>query len=77
MLILTRRNGETILIDDGIEVTVLAVTGNQVRIGIAAPQDVSVRREEIYQRIEQERETAYHLTARHSVGFLLIREMLG
>lgn len=55
MLILTRRIGETIRIGDDIEVTVLAVNGNQVRIGTKAPEDVSVHREEIYQRIEQQR----------------------
>lgn len=51
MLILTRRVGETIIIDDNIEVTVLAVKGNQVRLGINAPDDVAVHREEIYNRL--------------------------
>ena len=54
MLILTRRNGETIRIGDDIEVTVLAVTGNQTRIGIDAPQEIPVHREEVYQRILEE-----------------------
>ncbi len=58
MLILTRKNGETIRIGDDIEVTVLAVTGNQVRIGIDAPQEVPVHREEVYQRILEELEPA-------------------
>ena len=54
MLILTRRNGEVLKIGDDIDVTVLGVTGNQVRIGISAPRDVAVHREEIYQKIKQE-----------------------
>lgn len=56
MLILTRRVGETIIIDDDIEVTVLSVKGNQVRLGIKAPEDIAVHREEIYERLINDRQ---------------------
>ena len=56
MLILTRRIGESIIIGDNIVITVLGVKGTQVRVGIEAPRDVSVHREEIYQRILEESE---------------------
>ena len=54
MLILTRRIGETLMIGDDIKVVVLGVKGNQVRIGVKAPDDVPVHREEIYERIVEE-----------------------
>ena len=52
MLILTRKIGESLLIGDNVEITVLSVRGNQVKLGVNAPKEVSVHREEIYQRIK-------------------------
>ena len=56
MLILTRRVGETIMVGDEVQVTVLRVKGNQIRIGVDAPKEVAVHREEIYNRIQAEQE---------------------
>ena len=55
MLILTRKVGETLMIGDEVNITVLEIRGNQVRIGINAPKDVAVHREEIYDRIQDEK----------------------
>ena len=55
MLILTRRVGETLMIGDAVTVTVLGVKGNQVRIGIEAPKDTEVHREEIFNKIQEEK----------------------
>ena len=54
MLILTRRVGETVVIGDDVTVTVLGVKGNQVRLGVNAPREVAVHREEIFERIKRE-----------------------
>jgi len=54
MLILTRRAGEKLMIGDDIEVTVLSVNGRQVRLGILAPDDVAIHREEIYRQIKEQ-----------------------
>lgn len=56
MLILTRKAGETIVIGDDVRVTVLDITGNQIRLGIAAPKEISVHREEIHNKIRAESE---------------------
>ena len=56
MLILTRRVGETLMIGDNVTVTVLGIKGSQVRLGVNAPRDVSVHREEISDRIKKEKE---------------------
>lgn len=69
MLVLTRWVGETIVIGDNIKVSVLASNGNQIRIGIEAPREVSVHREEIYQRIQEQGDRSkMHDEAPHGGG---------
>lgn len=57
MLVLSRRTDETLVIGDDIKITILGISGNQVRIGIAAPKEISVHREEVYNRIQAERDS--------------------
>ncbi len=66
MLILTRRVGETVMIGSDVTVTVLGVKGNQVRVGINAPRDVAVHREEIFERIKREEQAG--LTDQHKAN---------
>jgi carbon storage regulator len=68
MLILTRRIGESIIIGDDITITVLGIKSNQIRIGINAPKDVSVHREEIYKRIKEGIDQNFETTEIQSEG---------
>lgn len=77
MLILTRRVGETLMIGDDVTVTVLGVKGNQVRIGINAPKDVSVHREEIYERIKNEKSGDQKLLLQTRLLILLVLVLWG
>ena len=56
MLILTRKTGEKLMVGDNVEITVLGVKGNQVRVGVNAPKDIAVHREEVYIRIQNEKQ---------------------
>lgn len=72
MLVLTRKSGEGILIGNGIKVVVVEVNGNQVRLGIEAPSDVTIHREEVYRKIQEENITAAKVD---STGLSRIAEM--
>jgi carbon storage regulator len=65
MLILTRRVGETVMIGSDVTVTVLGVKGNQVRVGVNAPRDVAVHREEIFERIRREEQASHAANVGH------------
>jgi carbon storage regulator len=65
MLILTRRVGETVMIGNDVTVTILGVKGNQVRVGINAPKNVAVHREEIYERIKREQQGDHDQQGEH------------
>lgn len=60
MLILSRKTGEKLMIGDDVELTILGIKGNQVRVGVSAPKDVSVHREEVYLRIQNEKQAEAH-----------------
>ena len=70
MLILTRRVGESLVVGDDVTLTVLGVKGNQVRIGVNAPKTVSVHREEIYQRIQREKNGGSDPTANDTSAYV-------
>lgn len=59
MLVLTRNTNEKLVINDNIEIQILSIKGNQVRIGVEAPKEISVHREEIYKKIQEENNSAY------------------
>jgi carbon storage regulator len=68
MLILTRRVGETVMIGDSVTVTILGVKGNQVRVGVNAPKEIAVHREEIYERIKREEQAGGGVARRPVTG---------
>ncbi|HEY4644953.1 MAG TPA: carbon storage regulator CsrA [Steroidobacteraceae bacterium] len=68
MLILTRRVGETVMIGENVTVTVLGVKGNQVRVGVNAPKEIAVHREEIYERIKREAQSSGGQVVRGQFG---------
>lgn len=68
MLILTRRVGETVMIGENVTVTVLGVKGNQVRVGVNAPKEIAVHREEIYERIKREAQSGSGQVVRGQFG---------
>lgn len=69
MLILTRRIGEILKVGDDVSITILGLKGNQVRIGIEAPKSVSVHREEIYQRIQEEKKQTEEMMVIEDIAF--------
>jgi carbon storage regulator len=65
MLVLTRKTGEAIVIDDNIKITVVQIKGKQVRIGVEAPKETKIHREEVYQSIQEENHAAVHSMTSH------------
>lgn len=74
MLVLTRKKGEKIIIDDNIEVTIVDIEGSKVKVGIEAPQSIEIHREEVYRRIEEENKEAASSKDLSRLGNLVIKK---
>ena len=74
MLVLTRKKGEKIIIDDNIELTVVEIEGNKVKLGIGAPKSIEIHREEVYRRIEEENKEAASSKDLSRLGNLVIKK---
>ncbi|MBF8437857.1 carbon storage regulator CsrA [Halanaerobiaceae bacterium Z-7014] len=74
MLVLTRKKGEKIIIDDNIELTVVEIEGNKVKLGIDAPKSIEIHREEVYRRIEEENKEAASSKDLSRLGNLVIKK---
>ena len=74
MLVLTRKKGEKIIIDDNIEITVVEIEGNKVKVGIDAPKSIEIHREEVYRRIEEENKEAASSKDLSRLGNLVIKK---
>ena len=74
MLVLTRKKSEKIIIDDNIEITVVEIEGNKVKVGIDAPKSIEIHREEVYRRIEEENKEAASSKDLSRIGSLVIKK---